>query len=221
MSLIPNGYQLCLINQLKYTVVKTFTEEQFHNYLDNGLEQSSLRVNRHHDYSNEYNYFIKWYSQQFNQSRTQPIIVKDFFGKELHETPYSFILLNKKDNTFNFISAEYAYNIYKNYTKDIRKKYIPHYRVTCRETYRNTNTKGSGEKYYAKAADVRYSKSLNEPTFRGGHKKNIIKNNWDEWELETRSECGNWKRDTKLKHQYLVNVIKKNKQHNNHKLNCL
>ena len=79
-------------------------------------------------------------------------------------------------------------------------------------SYRGTIQGRGGERYYAKMADIKYHKSLGEPKPRGGHKKNAIKNHWDEWELETRSDCANWKAHKKYRHQYEQKVFREEKR---------
>ena len=81
-----------------------------------------------------------------------------------------------------------------------------------RYSYRGTIAGRGGERYYAKIADLRYHKSLDEPKPRGGHQKNANKSHWKDWELETRSDCANWKAHKKYHHQYEQKIFREEKQ---------
>lgn len=196
-----------------YQVVNYYTEEQFHWFISSKLSWQD-RLN-----SGNKDGFIDWYQKEYNQSRTQVVYTYDILGnKNILYYPESFGVVNK-ERYFTFLSAEQAYSIYVDYSKDAHKKFVPAANRHNKYSYRGTSQARGGERYYAGLADIKYHKSLGEPTPRGGHKKNADKNHWGDWELETRSDCANWKAHKKYQHQYEQKVfreekcIKKSSQH--------
>ena len=201
-------YKLARINMNNhdYRIVAYYTEQQFHDYLlaSMGWQNTGLARDR--------NWFCKWYQKAFNQSRTSPVWTTDVWGnKVLDYEPESFAYADS-DDYLTFLSADQAYSIYTHYKKDTHKRYVPAINRHNRYSYRGTIQGRGGERYYAKMADIKYHKSLGEPKPRGGHKKNAIKNHWSEWELETRSDCANWKSHKKYRHQYEQKVFREEKR---------
>lgn len=206
--MIPKNNKLALINMSNhnYQVVRYYTEEQFHNSLYSKFSWQG-RLN-----ATNRDWFINWYQKEYNQSRTHVVYTYDVLGnKELLYQPYSFAYVDK-DGYVTFLSAEQAYYIYNHYKKDTHKRYVPAINRHNRYSYRGTIQGRGGERYYTKMADIKYHKSLGEPKPRGGHKKNAIKNHWDEWELELRSDCANWKAHKKYRHQYEQKVFRQEKR---------
>lgn len=201
-------YKLARINMNNhdYRIVAYYTEQQFHDYLraSMGWQNTGLAEDR--------NWFCKWYQKAFNQSRTSPVLTTDVWGnKVLDYEPESFAYADS-DDYLTFLSADQAYSIYTHYKKDTHKRYVPVINRHNRYSYRGTIQGRGGERYYANMADIKYHKSLGEPKPRGGHKKNAIKNHWDEWELETRSDCANWKAHKQYRHQYEQKVLREEKR---------
>lgn len=194
------------MNNHDYLIVAYYTEQQFHDYLlaFMGWQNTGLAEDR--------NWFCKWYQKAFNQSRTSPVWTTDVWGnKVLDYEPESFAYVDS-DGYLTFLSADQAYSIYNHYKKDTHKMYVPAINRHNRYSYRGTIQGRGGERYYAKMADIKYHKSLGEPKPRGGHKKNAIKNHWSEWELETRSDCANWKAHKKYRHQYEQKIFREEKR---------
>lgn len=204
-----NNCKLALINLIDFSY--TFlTEKQFYKKLLAEITRNTIIIQFA---DNQKDFFIKWYQKKYNQSRRNYILYTDIYNHQIKEIPYSFGWVDKQ-GLITLLDVEEAYYLFdKHHSKTILSyTYYPKYHKQ-RFAYRNAPTKHTSEKYYAKLADTRFDKSLNQPSARGGHQKNLSKSYYDEWELETRSECGNWKRDTKLRHQYLVNVVKKNRSY--------
>lgn len=204
---MSSNQQLVLVNLLNFSCT-AYTEEQFHDKLLYEITRNTMLFPS----DDTKTFFIKWYQKAYNQSRRKYIVYHDDYGHEYKETPYSFAYLDKK-NYLTFISAEQAYHLFCHYKRD-KDVYYPWCSLHRKQrfAYRNPPDKHTSEKYYAKLADTKFDKSLGQPIARGGHQKNLFKSYWADWELEGRSECGNWKSDTKLRHQYLVNLVKKNRQ---------
>lgn len=194
------------MNNHNYRIVDYYTEQQFHDYLQSVIGWQYTGLAQDHDW------FCQWYQKAFNQSRTSRTWTTDVWGnKMLDHGPESFGYVDS-DYHLTFLSADQAYQIYTHYKQDRRKKYYPRIYRHNRYSYRGSIQGRGGERYYAKMADLRYHKSLGEPKPRGGHKKNATKNHWDEWELETRSDCANWKAHKKYRHQYEQKIFREEKR---------
>lgn len=188
-----------------YQVIKYYTEEQFHWFIRSKLSwQDQLN-------SNNKDWFISWYQKEYNQSRTQVVYTYGILGnKNILYYPCSFGFVYKT-GYFTFLSAEQAYSIYHDYRKDAHKRLTPVSKRHNKYSYRGSIQGCGGERYYAGLADIKYHKSLGEPKPRGGHKKNASKSRWEDWELELRSDCANWKAHKKYRHQYEQKVFKEEK----------
>lgn len=187
-----------MVDKLYFINLLTFTGQE----LDLNQFYSKIQSNLKY-YLFDKTSFIKWYQKKYNQSRRQKIVNRNIYTGQIinYEIPYTFGYVDK-DDYITFISAEQAWNLYNNYRPTWTNKNNQQYHRRNRYSYRNGIQGRGGERYYTQLADIKYEKSLGHPRPRGGHKKNAAKNHWDEWELEVRSECANWKRDTKLRHQY-------------------
>lgn len=189
-----------------YQIVTYYTEQQFHDYLRAliGWQNTILAKDR--------NWFCRWYQKAFNQSRTSPVWTTDVWGNKVIDCePESFAYVDL-GGYLTFLSADQAYYLYIHYQPDKQKRSFPALPRHNRYSYRGTIAGRGGERYYAKMADLRYHKSLGEPKPRGGHQKNASKNHWEDWELETRSDCANWKAHKKYHHQYEQKIFREEKR---------